>query len=126
MSAFCPWRTFALAGVAVLVAACVEKELLPPAAIPRGAAIRISADFLAQLEPGTRAIDVKVGYDRTSGVRVVMGDAHLALTSSTQETSIPVELRQCLDDPARAGTPDSCPVRVAVTLSDSSGATIDT
>jgi len=120
------WRTLTLIGLAVIAVACVDKQLLSPATAADLAVIRLSADYVAQLAPTTRTVDIRIGYDRTSGERVVLADTQVALTSETQALTVSADLRRCLDDRARAGTPASCPLRVVVTLISAAGVTLDT
>jgi hypothetical protein len=116
-----------MAAVAATVAlgSCVEKGALPTQAKSSLVGVVLVTNVASQTA-GAYQIDIKVGYNRTSGEAVILAEQKLPVASGEQQISVTVDIAPCLADPSRGGAPDSCPLMVGITLLDANANVLDT
>jgi hypothetical protein len=71
-------------------------------------------------------VDIRVGYDRTSGEAVTLTEKKLTVAGGEQQIPITVDLAPCLADPNRGAARDSCSLMEGITLLDATGNVLDT
>ena len=108
--------------LAVAVVACIDRPSPTQSIVMRGVSFSVAAQFsrLAGEAAPTRVIVLTASYVRRDNERILLAQEVISAQVGTQQVAMTVDLKRCLDDPARDGDPASCPLRLVVALRDSS------
>lgn len=109
-----------------LLEGCIDKSVPTISTARPPVAVKLSASYarVAGFAGAVPSIVLAASYLRPDGDRIVLAQQTIGAKSGAQQVRLSVDLARCLDDPATAGS-TGCPLRVTVTVRDTSAEATD-